>query len=343
MTAPERYLIVSLGSIGRRHLRNLRILRPEALIAVWRQQSPVEPGETVDGADFLFSTLKQALEFGPTAAIIAGPASTHLPVSIKLAEADIHLFVEKPISDRLQGLEALLSLCRHKHLTLMTGYNLRFLPSLNETKRIVESGAIGNVVSVRAEVGQYLPDWRPATDYRCGVSAQSALGGGALLELSHDLDYLYWLFGLPDRVTARGGRYSQLEIDVEDTVEMLLEYEDPRRLVSLHLDMIQRVPIRRCRFIGSEGTVIWDSIADRIELHLASRGAWEVIDGFALTDRNQMYLEELRHFLDCAASGTLPHANGEDGRMVLAMVQAARMSMVDGTAVEPGGLISCVQ
>lgn len=329
----ERYLIVSLGSIGRRHLRNLRALRPEASIAVWRQKSRVEEGEQIAGADHLFSTLQQVLEFRPTAAIIAGPASTHLPVAKSLAEAGIHLFIEKPLADRLDEVDAFLGFCRSKQLTLMVGYNLRFLPSLNEAKRIIESGRIGDVLSARAEVGQYLPNWRPDTDYRTGVSAQSALGGGVLLELSHDLDYICWLFGLPDRVSALGGRYSRLEIDVEDTVEILLEYGMPARLVSVHMDMIQRAPIRRCRFIGSEGTLIWDSIGDRIELYCADRGSWEILDQFALTDRNRMYLDEIEHFLGCIESGDTPRCAGDDGRDVLGIVSAVRQAMTARTSV----------
>ncbi len=138
---------------------------------------------------------------------------------------------------------------------------------------------------------------------------------------------------MPDRVTARGGRYSRLEIDVEDTAEILLEYDAPARLVSLHLDMIQRAPIRRCRFIGSEGTVVWDSIGDRIEFYRASQGSWETMNQFALTDRNRMYLDELEHFLACVASGAVPLTSGEDGRNVLVMVHAARLAMAGGTSV----------
>jgi predicted dehydrogenase len=341
MITADRYLIVSLGSIGRRHLRNLRTLRPGAQIAVWRQSTPVASGEKIDGADFVFSTLQQAIEYRPTAAILAGPSSMHLPVAIKLAQAGIHLFIEKPIADQLEGLGELLESCRQKQLVLMVGYNLRFLPSLNEAKRIIESGAVGDVLSVRAEVGQYLPDWRPAADYRTGVSAQSVLGGGVLLELSHDIDYLCWFLGMPDRVTARGGRYSQLKIDVEDTVEILLEYDAPARLVSLHLDMIQRTPIRRCRFIGGEGTVIWDSIGDRVELFRASQRAWESMDQFVLADRNRMYLDELEHFLGCVASGRTPLIGGDDSRNVLTIVHAARMAMAGGRTVDLKELTEC--
>ena len=181
--------------------------------------------------------------------------------------------------------------------------------------------------AARAEVGQYLPDWRPTSDYCMGVSAQRALGGGALLELSHELDYLGWLFGPPARVTARGGRFSDLTLDVEDLVELLLEYPSAPRLVSVHLDMLQRAPQRTCRVIGSEGTLVWDAIADRVDLYRAATGIWETLPVTPLADRNQMYLDELCHFLDCIAQGTQPQVDGAAGLRALAIVAAARQSL----------------
>src|SRR5262249_39063512 len=158
-------------------------------------------------------------------AIIASPASAHLEAALALADAGIHLLVEKPIANSSEGVHELIERCRKHQLVLMVGYNLRFMPSLRRAKQMIESGVIGTVLSARVEVGQYLPQWRPHADYRQGVTAQSALGGGALLELSHDIDYILWILGLPAQLSASGGKYSNLEIDVEDMVEILLEYE----------------------------------------------------------------------------------------------------------------------
>lgn len=332
-----RYLIVSLGSIGRRHLRNLRALRPDAHIAILRQHTAVENGAVLEGADQQFTTLEQALAFRPDAAIIAGPATTHLGTALPLAQAGVHLLIEKPLADRPEGLDTLVAHCKKHALVLMTGYNLRFSPSLRETRRLIESGAVGHVLGVRAEVGQYLPDWHPASDYRQTVSAQRTLGGGALLELSHEFDYLYWLFGCPARVTARGGHYSRLEIDVEDMVEITLEYQSPTRLINIHLDLVQRAAVRRCRFIGETGTLLWDGITDRIECYKAETGEWETFDQFVCPDRNQMYLDELEHFFRCIEHGDTPLVNGAQGQDVLAIAQAARTSLEQTISVEMSG------
>lgn len=334
-----RYLIVSLGSIGRRHLHNLRALRPDAHIAVLRQHTIVEADIVPEGADQQFTTMEQALAFQPNAAIIAGPASTHLGTALPLAKIGAHLLIEKPLADNLEGLKELITYCKQRGQVLMTGYNLRFSPSLRETKRLIESGVIGNVLGVRAEVGQYLPDWRPASDYRQTVSAQRALGGGVLLELSHELDYLYWLFGAPARITARGGHYSRLEIEVEDMVEITLEYQCPDRLVNIHLDMIQRAPVRHCRFIGDAGTLLWDALTDRIECYTSQSNRWESFDQFVSSDRNRMYLDELEHFFQCIEHGEKPLVDGAQGYDVLAIASAAQTALKQTGSVE----ISCYE
>jgi predicted dehydrogenase len=319
-----RFLIVSLGSIGRRHLRNLRALRPQAQIGVLRLTAAGASEALVDGVDLQFSTLAEALAFAPDAAIIAGPASAHLATALPLARAGIPLLIEKPLADRLDGVDELISAAC---APVMVAYNLRFLPSLAEARRLVHAGVIGEVIAVRAEVGQYLPGWRPSSPYQHTVSAQKALGGGALLELSHEFDYLYWIFGPPTRVNASGGRYSALEIDVEDLVSVNLAYENPSRLVHVHLDMLQRATTRGCKFIGSEGTLRWDGITDTLECFNPGSGTWCVVDTESCPDRNAMYVDELVHFLDCAASGRTPLVDLRAARDVLAIVEAAKASI----------------
>jgi predicted dehydrogenase len=185
-------------------------------------------------------------------------------------------------------------------------------------------------------VGQYLPDWRSGTRYQDSVSAQAVLGGGALLELSHELDYLYWMFGLPHNVTARGGQLSTLDLDVEDLVELCLEYENPRRLVSVHLDFIQRVPHRSCRLIGSQGTLIWDAIMDMVEIYRVETGQWKRVE-FPTLDRNQAYLDEIRDFVFAtdATTGKLPDLSAAYD--VLAIVEAAKDSIASGNTIRIQG------
>ena len=323
-----RIVIVSLGSIGQRHLTNIRAMLPKAEIGVWRRLGEPPRVHTIPcKADHLFHTLDEVLAFAPDAAIIASPANTHLETALALAGAGIHILVEKPLSTTVKGVEQLIQLCNNRGLILMVGYNLRFMPSLRRVRTMVQEGAIGRVFAVKAEVGQYLPLWRPLADYRHGVSGQAELGGGALLELSHDIDYILWTLGIPDRITAFGGKFSDLEIDVEDLAEIVMEYDSPARMINIHLDMLQHSPRRCCRFIGSEGVLVWDGIEDKIDLFHVSDKQWRSIDCLKMIEKNQMYVDQLHHFLDCINARENPICDGSDGIAVLQVVDAARCSI----------------
>lgn len=326
----QRFLIVSMGSIGARHLRNLRALQPSAEIAVLRR--PSSAVQVVDGADRVIHHLEEAVDFAPVAAIVASPAPYHVACALRFAEAGVHLLVEKPLSVDAEHCEHLIRVCADRQLVLAVGYNLRFLPSLRAWRDIVLSGDIGEVFSVRVEVGQYLPDWRKGTDYRQGVSARQELGGGVLLELSHEIDYVLWAFGLPSRVIALGGHSGQLECDVEDIVDVVMEYESPRRLISVHLDMLQRRPFRRCRAVGTRGSVQWDGVADTVDVDDLQAVA-RPVSGVALTDKNQIYLDELSDFLACIGDGGRPMCTGEQGFETVTVIDAIRQSLANGCAV----------
>jgi predicted dehydrogenase len=321
-----RILIVGLGSIGRRHLANLKLLDPDAEITVWRQHArPDTPaGDSIAQPPMVYSAVA-ALASRPDVAFLTGPASSHIASGLLLAEQGVHLFIEKPLSHDMEGVGELIDACRRKGLVMMVGYNLRFHETLRCMKQALSDGAIGRLLAVRAEAGMYLPDWRGGTDYRRGVSARSALGGGAVLELSHELDYARWFGGEVDAVCALAGRVSNLEIDVEDMAEIILRFENGV-VGSVHVDMVQRAPVRSCRLIGTEGTLCWDGISNAVTLYSAARGSWSNLRQASSIDRNEMYLAEAAHFLDCVSNGREPSVSGEDGRRALALALAVKRS-----------------
>jgi predicted dehydrogenase len=321
-----RALIVGLGSIGRRHLRNLRALVPDADIAVWRQHARPASGAGSDpDADRTVFSLGEALAAHPDVAIIANPTAMHVHTGLQLAHEGISLFVEKPLSNELHGAAELVEVCCGRSLTLMVGYNLRFHRPLLALRGAVQDGLVGRTLSVVAEVGRYLPDWRPGTDYSQGASSRSELGGGAILELSHELDYVRWLVGDVEGVTANAGKVSDLNIDVEDIADIMLRFVGGV-FGNVHLDMVQRAPVRTCKVIGTTGTLVWDGMSHHVRHFSAHSGTWRDVFQSAELDWNEMYMNEMRHFLDCADTGTTPLISGEDGLRVLKIALAAKES-----------------
>lgn len=325
----ERILIVGLGSIGKRHLRLARGLMPNADIRVLRHQNNNEVHEYSNGS---FSNLDEAVAFKPQIAVIASPASCHVATSQSLADDGVHLLVEKPLSDSLSGVSRLLETCKDKDLVLLTGYNLRFLPSLQRYKDLLDECIIGNIFSVRCEIGQYLPTWRPDTDYRTSVSARSAMGGGALLELSHELDYLRWIFGEVEWVKASLSQQSKLEINVEDSAHLILGFQpkaNKRQLIAqVNLDFIRHDTTRVCTAIGEKGTLRWNGLNGVVSFFSAGSNEW--VELFShLHHRDESYLAEWRNFIECVVQHKEPLVTGEDGLKVLEIIEAARSSHAD--------------
>ena len=329
----NRILIVGLGSSGKRHLRLARKLFQNAEIKVLRHQIQNAIPELSDGS---FSTLEEALEFAPQIAIITNPTPFHVSTAKKLARASTHLLIEKPLYSSIEGVCQLIETCKKYNSSLIVGYNLRYSPSLQQFRALLYKGIIGAPLSVRCDVGQYLPSWRPESDYRQGVSAKKELGGGVLLELSHELDYLRWIFGEIEWVRATLSRQSQLEIDVEDSAHLTLGFmplTSERQLVGvINLDFIRHDHTRSCIVIGEKGSLRWNGITGEVDLFEESANSWKSLYTHQ-PQKDETYLSEWLIFIDFISKKEVPIVTGEDGLRVLEIIEAARISAPTGVQV----------
>jgi predicted dehydrogenase len=322
----SRVLIVGLGSIGKRHLRLARELLPNANIRVLRHQECDSIPEHANGC---FSSLEQAINFAPQLAAIASPSPYHVDVAQSLALVGVHLLVEKPLSASLEGVSHLIDICSKQNTVLMTGYNLRFLPSLQRFRDMLKQGGLGRVLSVRCESGQYLPSWRPDADYRQGVSARRELGGGVLLELSHELDYLRWIFGEVEWVKANLSRQSSMEINVEDTAHLILGFAPAasghQLIGTVNLDFVRHDTTRLCTVIGEKGSLRWNGLTGVVELFEAGGKGWQELFNHS-HQRDDSYLAEWQNLIECVTKNITPSITGEDGLKVIQIIEAAQHS-----------------
>lgn len=325
MSTPHRALVVGSGSIARRHLANFRRLLPSAEVGcVSATGRLLADGETCATAQF--PSLVEAIAWGPDLAVIASPAPLHLDHACLLLGAGIPVLIEKPLSDSLDCVRSAAPILARNRNRIEVAYNIRFLSSARRMKELIDKDCVGQILGLRVEAGQYLPDWRPNADYRSQVSANRSLGGGVLLELSHELDYITWLFGRFDRFFCVAANSGQLEIDVEDCADILLMRDG--LTAQVHLDFLQRRASRSCKVIGSTGTLHWDLIANRISL--AALTGEEVLFSEPEIDRNDMYIEMLRGFINVALGRAAPRITVDDGLTVLGMIEAMRQSMATG-------------
>jgi predicted dehydrogenase len=327
-----RGLIVGFGCIGKRHLRNLRRLLPAAELTVVRHQENATSEPDLELADRVVYRLEDALQPLPDFAVICSPAPFHIATAREVASLGVHLLIEKPISDRLDGVDDLIATCQQKRLTLLIGYILRFCPPLEAVRRGIEQKKIGRILGLDAAVGQYLPEWRNNVAYQNSVSARRELGGGALLELSHEIDCARWLGGEIKTLSAFSASVGDLDIDVEDWADLVVEFQSGA-LGHIHLDMVQRTPSRSGRVMGTEGTITWDVMTNQVQWFSSESRSWEDLHPAITLDRNEMYVREVQHFFDCIRGEASPAVTGQDGKRALEIVLAARESSESRKAV----------
>lgn len=341
-----RLLVVGLGGIGQRHVRNLRAVlgdtaeihavRARGLTHVLTDTLQIEAGAELEARYGIIREpdLETALSRKPQAVFVTNPSSLHVPVALAAAEAGCHVFIEKPLSHDLDGVTRLVETLERRRLVGFVGYQLRFHPCWRRVRSLLDAGAIGALLGVRFEVGEYLPAWHRYEDYRQMYAARRDLGGGVILSQIHELDLAYWLFGMPRKVFALGGHWSSLEIDVEDTASILLQCAHGGRPlpVHVHLDYVQRPPSRRCEIVGEAGKIFVDLHVPEVRVVDASGRA--EVHGVPDFKRNDLFVDELRHFLACVEGRATPAVSARDGARSLEIALAAHRSIATGAAVE---------
>jgi predicted dehydrogenase len=329
----KKILIVGAGSAGTRHLAIAKNLFPDAVIALLTNRINVNGALN---ADFHFTSSSDAISFLPDIAVISGAASTRMEICTSLANSGTHLLIEKPISNSIKGVANLIEICQDKKSILAVGYNLRFNESLMTFRDNINSQIIGKPLLINCEVGQFLPSWRENNDYRKSVSANRKLGGGVLLELSHEIDYLDWIFGSIKWVRATVMKQSSLEIDVEDSAFLTLgivNKNNPNLVANLSMDFIRQDKRRNCVVVGDKGTLKWDGINQEVSLLKKDETIWTILFK-ANSTINDSYLKEWNDFVDCIKSGKSPKANGIDGLHALEVIESALESAPTGAQVQ---------
>lgn len=330
----SRWIVMAgLGSVGRRHLRNLRALGWRNVVLLRTYQSTL-PDEELAGPPVVTS-IEQALAYEPVGVIVATPTASHLEIALPATEAGCHLLIEKPISHTLDGIDLLEEAVRKRDVRVLVGFQYRFHPGLQTVKRLLEEDAVGSILSVHAHMGEHLPQWHPWEDYRRSYSARKDLGGGVVLTLCHPFDYVRWLVGDAVAISALIGHRGGLEIEVEDTAEILVRFASGV-IGHVHLDYIQLQPSHWLSIIGQEGTIRWDNRDGAVHCFRSRQGKEEVFSPPADFERNAMFLSEMRHFLACIDGTETPVCTLEDGLRALHWALAAKESVAEEKVIRIG-------
>ncbi len=295
-------LVVGYGSIGSRHAEVLA--RMGCRVAVVSSREGVAEDRYPDIASAVAGA-------DPDYVVVAVPTARHAEALATLAATGYSgpVLVEKPL------FEAVVPMPDNAFEAVYVGYNLRFHPVIAALRGVLDGSA---ALSVQAYVGQYLPDWRAGRDYRESYSASAAAGGGALRDLSHEMDLVLWLFGGWLRIAALGGHFSSLETDADDVYGLLMEQElCPVTLVQMNC--LDRAAHRRLTIVTDGASYEADLLAGT----LATEGDTMALD----VDRDETFAAEHRAVLERDASVL---CTAEDGLGVVRAIAAAESASARG-------------
>ena len=290
-----KILIVGYGSIGKRHTDNLLKIGNSEIIVYSNNK---ESFKLIKRGVKIYTSFEDALKEKPDISIICNETSFHVDTAIKLAKINSHLFIEKPLSHSLVNLTKLLKIVKEKKLITMVGCNMRFHDGIKSIKKLLEKNELGQIFSVIAENGSYMPDWHPGEDYHISYASNKKLGGGVVLTQIHEIDYLFWFFGKVSEVISISDKLSDLQLDVEDFSSSILKFKN-NIVAEVHLDYYQKPSVRTCKIIGKKGKIIWNYENNHLQIFKNSTKQFSTKMIDKKYDRNKMYVEELKYFLNC--------------------------------------------
>lgn len=236
-------LVIGFGSIGRRHAEILSNMEEIEFVSILSNQKEV-PYEKI-------KTLEEIKKIDPDYIVVASPTSQHF-TSVKFIEENLKnkkVLVEKPLFGSQKNFDIL-------NNKIYVGYNFRFHPLIQKLKILISNKEIWNF---QIYCGSYLPAWRPDRDYRKTSSAKKSLGGGVLLDLSHELDYAQWLIGPIELKYAFNEKISDLDITSDDYLSFFGENQTKTKL-HISLNYFTRKSIRKIIIDGNSINIHADLI-----------------------------------------------------------------------------------
>ena len=326
-----------MGSIGQRHLRNIKLLRKKYRIYALRKKkkSPhLDIDNNVIDKKFLSYenniteiSEKESLKIQFHAVFICNPSSMHIKSSITHARNGSNLFIEKPLSNNMRHVEKLRGLIKQKKIKCAVGYQLRYHPFLKKIKKYIDSKKLGEIKEAYIRNSHYLPYHHRYEDYSKGYAAINSLGGGVILCFIHEIDYANYLFNIPKSVSCMGGKKSNLKIDVEDFAKLKVIYKlkNNQFPVYIHLDFLEKKEKRNCKIIFEKGILYWDLKKDFLTVHKNKKIYKRIKSPFK--KRNDLFLKEIKEVMKNFEKKLEPISNIENGVSSLVLALAAKRSL----------------
>lgn len=329
-----KFLIVGLGSMGKRRIRNLQALGVKSIIGFdMREDRRLEAAERCHIQ--VFSNIEDAMVAAPDALIISVPPDLHVHYAMIAIKAGKPFFTEASVV--ADSMEKMIEQMRARNVIGFPSCTMRFFPGPRRIKALIKNGAIGQPLAWVYHSGQYLPDWHPWESIKDFYVSKRQTGGCREI-VPFELVWLTDLFGGIKAITAQRGKVSALPCDIDDIYQLQIRHANGI-VGSLTVDVISRPAIRHMRVLGSEGTIEWDNSKRVVGVYQANRDKWDeegltsgtMEKGYMSPE--EPYIEELKTFIECIKTNTAPAYTFEDDLEILRLLRAAEESSASGQRV----------
>lgn len=330
-----KILIVGLGSMGKRRLRNLQHLKAGEIFGYDPRPDRCQESEERHGIR-TFSDFERAMSLSPDIMIVSTPPDLHTHYALVAARNNIHFFTEASVVD--DGIDELIALCDGKSIVAAPSCTMRFNPSVRVIKDLVDGGTLGRVLTGSYHLGIYLPDWHPWEDYHSFYAAKKETGGCREM-VPFELVWLTWVMGKVETVSGFKGKLSGLDVDVDDAYHVLFQFERGAFL-SLAVDILARVFCFNCRLVLEKGLIDWTWNDKKVRVFSSGDCEWReyaepeglVLEGYIAAE--EMYIEEMKCFLNAVkGEGRWPYTLRED-RNILKLLYASEQSSEEGRHIK---------
>jgi predicted dehydrogenase len=330
-----KLLIIGLGSMGKRRIRNLQYLKAGTIVGFDTREDRTKEVEEKYNIR-TFTNFDNAMKEDPDALIISTPPDLHTKYARIAAENNKHFFTEASVV--VEGMDELINLCRRKEIVAAPSCTMRFNSSIQKIKKIVDNGKIGKPLAFTYHSGQYLPDWHPWEDYRKFYVAKRETGAAREI-VPFELVWLTWVFGNIETISCLNGRTSILDIDIDDIYQIIMRFKSGV-FGHMQIDVVSRVADRSCKVFGEKGVIFWNW-GEKVKVYNEGDKQWRsyyekggtTVEGYTEKIKEEPYIEEMDSFIKAIRKEKAYPYTLEEDRSVLEVLYAAERSSGNGTHI----------
>ena len=295
-----KFLVIGLGSMGRRRIRNLQYLKEKDIIGFDIRADRCKKAEDKYGIK-TFKRFEEAMEQNPAALIISLPSNQHHKYALLAAEANKDFFTESNFLP--QGIKDLMKIEKRKDIVAVPSFTMPHHSSIKLIKEMVSENKVGKVLCFTYHLSAYLPDWHPWEDYREVYYSKKETPGCKEM-IAFELTWLTWLLGNVKKVSCLKGKLSNLETEIDDVYQIILEFKN-NILGNMLIEIVSRPSVRDLKLFANEGTILWDSEKGIVKVFDVQKKEWKeypeeigiVEPGYSVRTHEEMYVEEMKDFL----------------------------------------------